>query len=158
MAASSGVSRSLTSAVTTAPNAPPMTTATARSITLPRNRNCFSPFSMALEFTPSQAIIGTPPCGGTMVIPNSYEILQAVIDATPDAIFVKDLEGRYVLVNDAMARFLGKSAAEIVGKNDFELYPAATAQRFIEDDRQVLASGVPRAFEGVATVEDGSSQ
>jgi two-component system, chemotaxis family, CheB/CheR fusion protein len=93
-----------------------------------------------------------------MVIPNSYEILQAVIDATPDAIFVKDLEGRYVLVNEAMARFLGKPTAEIVGKNDFELYPAATAQRFIEDDRQVLASGTPRAFEGVATVEDGSSQ
>ena len=93
-----------------------------------------------------------------MAIPNSYEILQAVIDATPDAIFVKDLDGRYVLVNDAMARFLGKRPDAIVGKNDFELYPAETARRFIEDDRQVLASGIASAFEGVATVEDGSSQ
>src|SRR5581483_8826830 len=93
-----------------------------------------------------------------MGIPNSYEILQAVIDATPDAIFVKDLEGRYVLVNEAMARFVGKPHDAIVGRNDYELYPAETARRFIEDDRQVLASGRPRAFEGVATVEDGSSQ
>ena len=93
-----------------------------------------------------------------MPIPNSSEILQAVIDATPDAIFVKDLDGRYVLVNEAMARFLRKRPDEIVGKNDFELYPAATARRFIDDDRQVLASGQPRAFEGVATVDDGSSQ
>ncbi len=93
-----------------------------------------------------------------MAIPNSFEILQAVIDATPDAIFVKDLDGRYVLVNGAMARFLGKPAEAIVGKNDFELYPAETARRFIEDDRKVIASGLPQAFEGVATVEDGSSQ
>ena len=41
-------------------------------------------------------------------IPNSSDILQAVIDATPDAIFVKDLDGRYVLVNDAAARFVGR--------------------------------------------------
>jgi PAS domain S-box-containing protein len=93
-----------------------------------------------------------------MAIPNSYEILQAVIDATPDAIFVKNLDGCYILVNDAMARFLGKRPEDIVGKNDYELYPAQTARRFIEDDRQVLESARPRSFEGVATVEDGSSQ
>ena len=93
-----------------------------------------------------------------MAIPNSYEILQAVIDATPDAIFVKDLDGRYVLVNEAMARFLHKTPDAVVGRNDYELYPAETARRFIEDDRLVLASGEPRAFEGVATVEGGSPQ
>ena len=94
----------------------------------------------------------------SMAIPNSYEILQAVIAATPDAIFVKDLDGRYVLVNEAMARFLHKSADEIIGKHDLELYPAETARRFIEDDRKVLAVGEPQAFEGVATAEDGTTQ
>jgi len=44
IAAMSGVSRSLTSAVTTAPNAAPITTATARSSTLPRRMNCLKPF------------------------------------------------------------------------------------------------------------------
>src|ERR1043166_2938879 len=63
-----------------------------------------------------------------MAISNSDGILQAVIEATPDAIFVKDLEGRYVLVNEAFSRFLGKSQADIVGKNDFELYPEADAR------------------------------
>ena len=56
-----------------------------------------------------------------MALPNSLEILQAVIDATPDAIFVKDLDGCYVIVNEAAAKFLGKSPDEIVGKNDLEL-------------------------------------
>jgi PAS domain S-box-containing protein len=86
-----------------------------------------------------------------MALPNSLEILQAVIDATPDAIFVKDLDGRYVIVNEAAAQFLGKSPDEIVGKNDLELYPEKTARQFIEDDKHVLASGTARSFEGVAT-------
>jgi PAS domain S-box-containing protein len=93
-----------------------------------------------------------------MSIANSSDILQAVIDATPDAIFVKDLDGRYMLVNDAAARFLGRSPAEIVGKHDLELYPEQTARQFIEDDRQVLATGLPQAFEGVATGKDGAQQ
>jgi len=93
-----------------------------------------------------------------MPIRNSFEILQAVIDATPDAIFVKDLNGCYVVVNAAMARFLHKTADDIIGKHDLELYPEETARRFIEDDRLVLASGEPRAFEGVATVDDGTTQ
>ena len=90
-----------------------------------------------------------------MAIPNSYDILQAVIEATPDAIFVKDLEGRYVVVNEAFARFISKSPADIVGKNDFELYPETDARAFIEADRQVLATGKPHSFEGVATGEAG---
>jgi PAS domain S-box-containing protein len=85
-----------------------------------------------------------------MALLNSDQILQAVIEATPDAIFVKDLEGRYVLINEAAARFLKKTPAEIVGKNDFELYPEDTARQFIEDDRKVLATGEAQSFEGVA--------
>jgi len=91
-----------------------------------------------------------------MAIPNSFQILQAVIEATPDAIFVKDLDGRYVLVNEAAARFLAKSPDEIIGKDDLELYPEETARRFIEDDKQVLAAGKPLVFEGVATSAIGS--
>jgi PAS domain S-box-containing protein len=90
-----------------------------------------------------------------MAIPNSYDILQAVIDATPDAIFVKDLEGCYVLVNDAFARFIGKSPSEIVGRNDFQLYPEVDARAFVEADRQVLETGIAQAFEGQATGEAG---
>ena len=83
-------------------------------------------------------------------ISDSLNILQAVIDATPDAIFVKDLEGRYVLVNAAAARFIGLEPGEIIGKHDLDLYPAETARAFIEADRQVLASGEARTFEGEA--------
>ena len=89
-------------------------------------------------------------------IPNASDILLAVIEATPDAIFVKDLEGRYVLVNQAAARFVGRQPAELVGKRDFEIYPEDTARQFVEDDRKVLAAGRPMAFEGVASSPSGT--
>ena len=56
-----------------------------------------------------------------MAIPNSFDILLAVIEATPDAIFVKDLKGRYVVVNAAAARFLGRRVEDIIGRHDLEL-------------------------------------
>jgi PAS domain S-box-containing protein len=90
-----------------------------------------------------------------MALRNSYDILQAVIEATPDAIFVKDLDGKYVLINEAAARFLGRAPTDIVGKNDLELYPEETARRFIADDKEVLAKGEAHVFEGVATGENG---
>src|SRR5438874_4966602 len=93
-----------------------------------------------------------------MALPNSDQILQAVIEATPDAIFVKDLDGRYVLVNAAAARFLGKSPEDILGKHDLELYSEETARRFIEDDRKVLATGQAHYFEGIATGEGDTRQ
>jgi PAS domain S-box-containing protein len=89
-------------------------------------------------------------------IPNASDILLAVIDATPDAIFVKDLEGRYVLVNQAAARFIARTPGEVIGKNDFELYPEDTARRFVQDDKTVLESGKAMSFEGVASSNLGT--
>ncbi|HEX8491441.1 MAG TPA: ATP-binding protein [Pyrinomonadaceae bacterium] len=84
----------------------------------------------------------------------SHSVLRAVIEGTPDAIFVKDIEGRYVMVNSAFAGFLGKSPAEIIGKSDTELYLPETARQFIEDDQKVLSTGETQTFEGVARGPD----
>ena len=89
-------------------------------------------------------------------IRNASDILLAVIDATPDAIFVKDLDGRYVLVNQAAAKFVGRTPAQVIGRHDFELYPEETAKRFVQDDQAVLDSGRPMSFEGVATSQSGT--
>jgi PAS domain S-box-containing protein len=90
------------------------------------------------------------------MIKNASDILLAVIDATPDAIFVKDLDGRYVLVNQAAAKFVGRTPAELIGKDDFEIYPEETARQFVEDDRKVLIAGRAMSFEGVATSASGT--
>jgi PAS domain S-box-containing protein len=80
----------------------------------------------------------------------SYQLLQAVIEGTSDAIFVKDGAGRYVMINSSGARALGKAAAEIIGKDDTELYPPDTACQMIEHDRIVMRSGDTHTFEETA--------
>lgn len=87
---------------------------------------------------------------------NASDILLAVIDATPDAIFVKDLDGRYVLVNQAAARFLGLTPAQVIGRRDLELYPEETARQFIADNQTVVTEGRAMSFEGVASSDSGT--
>jgi len=80
----------------------------------------------------------------------SHRLFHSVIEGTPDGIFVKTPEGRYLMVNTACAQFLNKRREEIIGKNDLELFPSDTAHQFIEQDRRVLATGETQIFEGSA--------
>ena len=66
-------------------------------------------------------------------------LLRKLIDNLPDAVYVKDTEGRKVLVNRADLKNLGrKTEAEAIGKTDFDIYPADVAEKFWADDQQVL--------------------
>lgn len=68
-------------------------------------------------------------------------ILQAVVNGTDDVIFVKDLEGRYVLANQGAAQWFNLTAEHMLGKNDAALFPADIAQRFQAAAREVIQSG-----------------
>ncbi len=83
-------------------------------------------------------------------------MLRAIVEGTSDAVFAKDLEGRYVFVNTACASFLGKRVEEILGRRDEDLYPPETAARFTDDDAEVLRQGRTLVFEGVAPGVGGS--
>jgi PAS domain S-box-containing protein len=81
----------------------------------------------------------------------NYQIIQAVFEGTSDAIFVKDLNGRYVMINSAGSRVFDKSPEEVIGKTDLELYSPETASEIAEHDRQVLMSGETQIYEEIGT-------
>ncbi|PWH16532.1 MAG: hypothetical protein DDG58_09465 [Ardenticatenia bacterium] len=71
-------------------------------------------------------------------------LLRALIDHMPDAIFIKDPEGRYILNNVASARLHGlASPDEAIGKSTFDLNPPELAERYRADDLWVMQSGQP---------------
>ncbi|WP_432809142.1 ATP-binding protein [Pantanalinema sp. GBBB05] len=85
----------------------------------------------------------------------SYTLLNSVMEALPDFILVKDLQGRYVMVNSNLARFLGKSLVEeVVGKDDTELFPLATADQIMQKDQTVMTTGVMETFEETVPYQD----
>jgi len=68
-------------------------------------------------------------------------LLRTLIDNVPDAIYAKDTESRYILVNQAMAAGVDTTPAELLGRTVFDCYPPEQAQRFFDDDREVMRSG-----------------
>jgi len=78
-------------------------------------------------------------------------LLQAMVDGTGDALFVKDRLGRYLMINAAGARALGKSVEEVIGKNDQELFTPESARQLMDHDRLILATGRTETFEHPAT-------
>jgi diguanylate cyclase (GGDEF)-like protein/PAS domain S-box-containing protein len=82
-------------------------------------------------------------------------LLSGIIDGTSDAVFVKDLQGRYLLVNNAAAAFLGRRPEDILGQDDQALLAASSAAKVLQQDRQVLASGRTQTNEEHLTLPDG---
>lgn len=77
----------------------------------------------------------------------AVNILQALVVEATDCIAVKDVQGRYLLINPAGANFLGRDAREILGKTDFELFSAETAMKIRETDEQVMFTGETQLIE-----------
>jgi PAS domain S-box-containing protein len=68
--------------------------------------------------------------------------LDSVVEHIPSMIFVKDASTlQYVRFNRAGEALLGLPRSALLGKGDRELFPAAQAQSFIEQDRTALSSG-----------------
>jgi PAS domain S-box-containing protein len=74
-------------------------------------------------------------------------VLETLLESTGDFIYMKDREGRYVFVNPAAAKSVGKSAEEIIGKDDRALFPIEHARHIMEKDRQIMATGISEVFE-----------
>lgn len=69
------------------------------------------------------------------------ELLQAVLRSASDAIFMKDLACRYLLINESGARVLGHPVEHILGRRNDELLAPTVAATLEASDHQVLQSG-----------------
>jgi PAS domain S-box-containing protein len=74
-------------------------------------------------------------------------LLHGVIEGTTDVVFVKDLEGRYLLMNPAGASYLDRPLDQIVGRTDEDLYSPDLAARIRETDRDVSDTGQIHLYE-----------
>ncbi len=81
--------------------------------------------------------------------------LHAIVDHAPAAIFIKDEQGRFVLVNRYLEHLYGRPRQEIIGKSITELWPPEMAARMQAVDRQVLERGEPVTTEEIVPAEDG---
>jgi PAS domain S-box-containing protein len=78
----------------------------------------------------------------------SQTLLRAVLEGTPDPIYLKDRDSRLLLANQATLEVIGKPAEQVMGKNDGEFYDdPAIGAAILETDRRIMDAGETQAIE-----------
>lgn len=81
--------------------------------------------------------------------------LQRVIDGSSAVIFVKDLNGKYLLINSLFEKLFHVSKAEVIGKTDYDLFPKDAADALRDADNKALTADKPIEAEEIVPQDDG---
>ncbi len=81
------------------------------------------------------------------------QLLSDIANNSLDAIFAKDLAGRYILVNQQTARVFGKSVDQLLGCDDKALFPAQAESVRANDQRVIADDKIITYEEAIATVD-----
>ncbi|MFN0315815.1 MAG: PAS domain S-box protein, partial [Burkholderiales bacterium] len=106
----------------------------------------------AMEFGGAAGGIGAKKeAQGTLA--QHQEFLEAIVNSVPCAVFVKDEENRFIIMNDAICAFLGCAREDLIGKTDFDIFPEDQARHFWEQDKQVQTGNPLYAEEAFCTAD-----
>ncbi len=81
--------------------------------------------------------------------------LRAILDNTPAVIYVKDRDGRYLLINRSYETLFHVDPQKVVGKTDYDLFPREAAEKFRANDAVVVQARESFTFEEIAPQDDG---
>ncbi len=71
----------------------------------------------------------------------AHTFLRNLINGIAEPVFVKDQNHKWILLNDAFCKFMGRSRADLLGRNDADFFPPETAEEAFLQDNQVIESG-----------------
>jgi rsbT co-antagonist protein RsbR len=91
----------------------------------------------------------------TAELQRNQALLRGILENSPSAIYVKDLEGRFLLANENTAALMHLSADELVGKVDSDLFPPEYVDHWRANEQQVLDQRKAIEIEESAPMEDG---
>ena len=65
--------------------------------------------------------------------------INSILQYTPSVVYIKDTEGRYILVNSRFEELFGVQNDEVRGKTDYDIFPKEAAEQFRNNDLKVLS-------------------
>jgi PAS domain S-box-containing protein len=80
---------------------------------------------------------------------------NAILDNIPDMAWLKDKEGKFLAVNGPFAKACGIAREELIGKTDFDFWPKELAQRYRDDDEQVMMTRKRKSIEETLVHAEG---
>jgi PAS domain S-box-containing protein len=87
----------------------------------------------------------------------SQDFLLNIVNTLADPVFVKDEQHRWVVLNEAFCRFMGRQRDELLGRSDYDFFSKAQADVFWEKDALVFESGVAHENEEAFTDSAGAT-
>lgn len=108
-----------------------------------------------LKLLAAQAAVSLEAARAFAQVRKSENQMQAILDNATTIIFMKDLEGRYLMVNEQFARITGNDKEQIIGATDYDLLPAGDAARMQAGDEQVKTALKPFEWEENVHVKNG---
>jgi PAS domain S-box-containing protein len=83
-------------------------------------------------------------------------LLQSISDGSPDIVFAKDLDGRFLFANSELAKRTHLSQNELLGKTDFDIFPPDQAGKKMEMDLEIIKSGKTHTYEEQLAISSGN--
>ncbi|MDD5209583.1 MAG: PAS domain S-box protein [Elusimicrobiales bacterium] len=90
------------------------------------------------------------------MVKESEETLKQIFDTTTDAMFIKDLDGIYMMANKSFSGLFNKTPKEIVGKSDSHLFQLEKVTEARNEDLEVVRTGRTMNFTRPRTLPTGS--
>jgi PAS domain S-box-containing protein len=111
---------------------------------------CFGLLLAVLSATYANTLLGRTEKISRLVVQRTAELdyerflLNTLLAYSPDYIYFKDPEGRFLRVSQALvAHFRAREPAEVLGKTDFDFFPPEQARKFQADEQRVMQGGQP---------------
>jgi len=79
------------------------------------------------------------------------DLLQNFLDSSDTVIYLKDEQGRFIMVNRRVAEMFNVNKEEVIGKTDYDILPKEEADKFRANDRKVAETGTPMNFKGTVS-------
>lgn len=76
-----------------------------------------------------------------LMLMRERSLLRSMIDLIPANIFAKDKDSKFLAANTRVARGMGCTPDELIGKTDFDFFPREMAQPYFDDEQNVIQSG-----------------
>ena len=86
----------------------------------------------------------------------SHRLLESIMEGANEVVFVKDVQGRYVMINTPGARMISRTVPDVIGKPDEELFPPETARIIRSTDALIIQTGKPQTYEFTTTLAGAS--
>jgi phosphoserine phosphatase RsbU/P len=96
------------------------------------------------DYSYTSAIVKTPPSPDTDVSTLTQHLFRFLLENTPDQVYFKDRQGRFLRVSRAVAEYMDvPNPDDLIGKSDFDFWSEETAKVTSADEKRIMETGIP---------------